>query len=579
MIAGNQMDQVPQGDMAFRGVNARLRPSLLPPGYVSSARNMRFTRGSIEPRKGLTLFPLSNKAASFSATITPFTTVYGACVFEDPSSVKWMVIAADGNIYVTRPGMTARVLPLPAATTITAAVDFTQCNNVLMMHRGTSLSQLVMDNLDLPWREVPFLPNDEANLAQNPTDGTSPIPNAAWGVALQNRLILPDATQGKDVLACSDYFNYTRYQPTLEAFRVNAGEDESLVAAFPVPTPDDTPSSALAVFKDNSVFIISGIVGDLSGLARQDVTREYSTANRKAIIKTGRDVWFMAAGRGVSSITQTSQNKWQGVDVPVSTDISPIIDRINWSASSVLRAAKVGNLSYWAVPLDGATANNAMLVYDHEQQAWAGYDTGVAVKEFLVFPWMGVDRLWILTTAGYIGLYEVGASDQTGASTFAAIAGEFTTRGYALRSTLGRVRAKEITLQLSTWNPRYSLSAVLDGVNESRAIATAKTRDRTKYDKPHTRAAWVSTNTNNDHATAYRQDYSAPIGTGSTRFYLNTAGVNFSREQESTERYRVPNGARGQTVQFQLTSDQGRVSCHGIAVETVEVDKRKERKL
>lgn len=576
MIAGNTMDEVPQGDAAFRGVNARLRPSLLSPGYVSSARNVRFTTGSIETRRGLKLFPVTNKAASFSATITPFTTVYGACVFEDPNSAKWMVIAADGNVYVTRPGLTARVLPLPAGVTITSAVEFTQVNSVLLMHRGVDLASLILDNLDLPWRTKPLLPNDAQFVAQNPTDGTSAIPNTTWGVAVQNRMVFPDATQGKDVLGVTDYFNITRFQPTLEAFRVNAGEDESIIAAFPVPTPDDTPSSALAVFKDNSVFIISGIVGDLSGLARQDVTREYSAASRKAIIKRGRDVVFMAAGRGISSITQTETNKWQGVDVPVSTDITPIIARINWSASAAIRAAAVGNFDYWAVPLDGATANNAIIVYDREQQAFAGYDTGVAVKEFLIFPWMGVDRLWILTTAGYIGLYEEGSSDQTAAGSFAAIAGEFTTRGYALRSKLGRVRAEEITLQLSTWNPRFSLSAIMDGVNESRAIATNKTRDRTKYDRPHTAARWDAHNTNNDHDTPYRQDYSVAL-TGND-FNLGS-GVSFGRAQESTERYHVPAGARGQTVQFQLTSDRGRVSCHGVAIETVEVERVKGRKL
>lgn len=40
------------GDQYFIGVNMRLHPSMLPPGYVSEAINARFNDGVAEPRKG-----------------------------------------------------------------------------------------------------------------------------------------------------------------------------------------------------------------------------------------------------------------------------------------------------------------------------------------------------------------------------------------------------------------------------------------------------------------------------------------------------------------------------------------------
>jgi hypothetical protein len=41
------------GDEGFVGVNMRLHPSLLPPGYASEAINVRFNDGVAETRKGL----------------------------------------------------------------------------------------------------------------------------------------------------------------------------------------------------------------------------------------------------------------------------------------------------------------------------------------------------------------------------------------------------------------------------------------------------------------------------------------------------------------------------------------------
>lgn len=48
------------GDTYFIGVNMRLHPSMLPPGYVSEAVNARFNDGVAEPRKGYVRLPWIN---------------------------------------------------------------------------------------------------------------------------------------------------------------------------------------------------------------------------------------------------------------------------------------------------------------------------------------------------------------------------------------------------------------------------------------------------------------------------------------------------------------------------------------
>lgn len=559
----------PMGDVAWTGVNARLRASLLEPGWAAAAVNMRFTDGTPRTRDGFAILPWTNTAGGSAPTA--ITGLQGVGVFKDPDDQRWIIFAANGATYYCGPHTMARSIALPSGVSISGQdIEFVQCMDVLIMLRGTDAAPLVLTAVTAAWREIEQRTNDPAFSPENPSDGTETIPNAAWGVAMQNRLILPDAAQGPDILAASDFLNYTRYQPTLGAFRVNQGDDEGIVGAFPIPTPDSTPASALAVFKERSIYIVSGIVGDLSGLALQEVTKEYSAACRRAVWRVGTDVWFMAAGRGVSSIRQTAENKWQGLDTPVSRDIQPIIDRINWQAADCVRAAKVGNLSYIAVPIDGATANNAILVFDHLNGAWAGYDTGVAVQEFLPFSYLGVERLFIFTTAGYFGLYEQGQVDQLTGSTRQDVSVSLTTRGYAVQ--LGRQRAQQFRMQFRTWSPRYTVTVTEDGHRESQTLVSQKTKSRTRYYLPHTRAPWVATNANDDHGTPYREDYSLDWSSG---VGFGSNGIDLSAKQETQEVYRVPRSSRGHTVQFTIANDRGVLDLHGVEVRSSIIDRRK----
>ena len=600
MNFNSQPDEPPQGDAEFRGVNARLRPALLPPGALSAGRNIRCTAGTMRTREGLAFKPWFNNPdnvgllAPLNVGLTgpggvplmgpggpvrnpaPLSNFQGWGVFSDSDDQRWIVFAANGKVYYTKPGNTARPIGLPSGVSIAGqSVEFVSCNNSLLMFRGEGAAPLQTFAVTSDFMAISPLDNDPLTRGQNPDDGTSLIPNAEWGVVLQQRLILPNHVLGPGILSASDYLNYTRYQPTLESFRCNAGTNGALLAAFPVPTPDDSPSSALLVFLDDpSIRIISGIAGDLSGLARTDITEDYTCVNRKAIWRVGREVWFVAPGRGVCSLKQTETNKWQGVDVPMSLDLQPLFSRINWSQGSKIRGVKVGNKSYIAAPLNGSLTNNVLFVYDHEMQSWAGYDDGIAAQELLGFNFMGVDRLVVLTTGGYMGLHEQGSRDATGPTSWQAIGTSGTTRGYAVRSSLGRQRVTAIHLQLRTWNPRYSITATLSGANQTVTVASAKTRSRTKYYRPHTKPRWDATNVNDDHGTRDREDYSVDL-TSATHL----TNMNLDLFQEVTETLRVPPSVRGQHISFTLGNDQGLVELCGVSLETVKVDRRKGTKV
>lgn len=88
---------------------------------------------------------------------------------------------------------------------------------------------------------------------------------------------------------------------------------------------------------------------------------------------------------------------------------------------------------------------------------------------------------------------------------------EIITRGYRLPSSPARSKALSGTLFLETWFPKYSASAITDGVEEEKLIFTDRQKDRLKYYRPFDKPDWDQTNTNDDHATKQREDYSSLV--------------------------------------------------------------------
>ena len=95
------------GDTAFVGVNQKLSPDKLKPGFVSDAVNVRFDNGVIKPRKGLKKVGWVNQTNTEITShstggrhigFKPFSNVKGVGKFSDPIGVNWLIIAsAEGS--------------------------------------------------------------------------------------------------------------------------------------------------------------------------------------------------------------------------------------------------------------------------------------------------------------------------------------------------------------------------------------------------------------------------------------------------------------------------------------------------
>jgi hypothetical protein len=139
-------------------------------------------------------------------------------------------------------------------------------------------------------------------------------------------------------------------------------------------------------------------------------------------------------------------------------------------------------------------------------------------------------------------------------------------------------RARSLDLALATWNPRYSVQIITEGVARSKRVVTDRTRSRTRYARPYDKRPWDPTNVNDDFLTPHRGDYSVRLEHGpfnpqlSTPLYLGAAGMVLDHHQEVL--HRIALNSEGRSQQIRITNAQGRIRILGAAADTHPGDKK-----
>lgn len=554
----------PEGDGAFLGVNARLHPNQLSPGEVASAINARFDEGRISTRKGVRIMAWGAQtyADVEPGTITPYGSVILAESFSDPFGYEWLIIVTETGVYRTRQGATGLPISLPPGEGVTGATDLIQTYNGMVMLRGADADPLYMTDVDSGWRILPAADS-----------GLEALPKSTQGIYFQNRLFTVDArtdAEHRDSVWVSDFgatSSVLQGELAYQSFKINQGSADRLVALAKF---NDT---TLIAAKERSIYVVSNIYGDNSSLATNarldEVTRQYGCRAARSFVQVGADLWFLAHRRGICSIRQTETNALQGVDIPVSRDIQPLIDRINWEHAGNSVAAVHENRVFFAVPLDNSTYNNAILVYSTLTQKWAGYDTSTAikVKDFVQFTYGGVVRQGWVSTDGFVCLYEDGytdeVGDESGTITAQPIATTVRTRGYGGGSS-GWKRFTRTVSQVLTWNTSLTITSVMDGRGETASV-TSKTVDNTRYLRPHGKAAWSADNDDDDWDTAFRDDYAVEVNDMKVTATDGTGTVAFDILQEKKIENYV--NQKGQYMQLEYATTRGRMEIAGVVVD------------
>lgn len=552
------------GDGAFAGVDCRRDPGQLEDGLVAWAENERFTNGVAEPRKGIRKLNWGAQGYLDDSPeiIRPYPQVVHAETFQDPTTgAEWLIIATVDGIFRTRPGQRGVPLALPSGTVIPTTSKLIQTYNGMVLLRGEDYDPLYMADLDAGFSVLPA-----AGV------GKQAIPPSSDGVYFQNRLFTVDARDAviyRDGVFVSDIGAVTSVlqgDAVVNQFKINQGSADRLRSVFKF---NDT---TLVCGKDRSMYVVTSIYGDNASIAdnaRLDqVTAEYGCRAPRSFVQVGKDVWFLAHRRGVASIAQTETNALQGVDIPVSRDIQPIIDRINWEWAGGAVSAAWGNRVYIAVPLDDAQVNDTVLVYDTINKRWAGIDNGPAITSVVAwvkFTYGGEVRLGFVSADGYLNLYEDGlldhVGDEAGAITYESVPWKLHTRGYG-GLTAGRKHFQGVRLALTSWWPQYSVVARVEGVREQRTIGSGITADRTRYTRPFTADPYVTTNANDDFHAPYREDYSLDP---SVAVDPGDNGLSPDMHQEAERSWYL--NESGRWLQLQLEGSQGRCEIRGVLVD------------
>lgn len=430
------------------------------------------------------------------------------------------------------------------------------------------------------------------------------MPNASHGVHVANRIIVPtkyDASSTaysnkRDFIAVSDALDH-KHTFFNQLFRINFGSNSEVQDLLVFD------ENRVLIMKDLDVHMMTGfIVTDAnstltSSASVQPVIQNYGVPNRGASVVVGSNVFFYASRRGIVSMAQTEQSKVRGVDLPLSEPIQPLIDRIDARNESKIRLAYWDNKLWVACPIDGGNngENNALLVYDFLNQAWVSHDDGTAIKpkEFFVAEYNNSQRLFYIGTDGFINLVEeqyegddVADLSKLDGVTTEQISSFLLTRGYG-QPSVDHKNYRTATVNIKTWNPKFTVKARPDGVEEGQTLCTDRTKSRLNYYRPFDAAPFTPTNANLDHATPYREDYSVAL-INANEFSLTSeadeeltteggdliyqeaydpteadrlnlgSGVQLDRMQETMEPFALT-PRMGRYTQLEITNTQGRI--------------------
>lgn len=196
------------------------------------------------------------------------------------------------------------------------------------------------------------------------------------------------------------------------SIRVGAGDGDPIVTASELPTTALT-SFLIAVMKRNSVWLVNADPSQSpANWQILKVGPGIGIVGKRAFCQFGSDLYIFTRD-GIRSVRRMQSAAGQYELSPaMSVPMQPYIDRINWSAASGIVGTKYKELALWAVPLDGANSNNAVLVYNGRLGKWAGVWTGWTPVNFAVSQFGNVAALNVADTNGQVNLFKDGSSIQ-----------------------------------------------------------------------------------------------------------------------------------------------------------------------
>jgi hypothetical protein len=209
--------------------------------------------------------------------------------------------------------------------------------------------------------------------------GFTHMPAPPYAIYHQRRLVMPfkytvnDAensytlTGNADEIIASDILDPDTYDQIYGQYRFNAGTADFNVGLH------SFANDTLIVFNRNSIHEVRGMI-DLKNASSRLITDEVGLVARQSVVQVGSSVIFLS-DNGVYNLQFLDEYNLRGGEVPMSEAISATMKRINQNAWEKSVAVYFDNRYFLAVPLDGNSTNNAILVYSFLNKQWESIDT------------------------------------------------------------------------------------------------------------------------------------------------------------------------------------------------------------
>jgi hypothetical protein len=222
------------------------------------------------------------------------------------------------------------------------------------------------------------------------------VPPADFAFYFQNRIVCKISNTE---LAVGDILSET-FDFTLNNFIINQGGNDSIVGVLPWIENQFLVFMAKSIyiaFVEPTTYVIGAAPGANSSITV--VTTQVGCLSRKSIASAGQFVFFLS-GKGVHMITPQLDLKVIGNTLPLSEPIDDFFDTLNYAAASKSVSSYYDNRFFMALPINGSTRPNAIIVYNVLNQNWEcidTYPTGLYIDDYAICQYAQKRRQFILT--------------------------------------------------------------------------------------------------------------------------------------------------------------------------------------
>ncbi len=255
----------------------------------------------------------------------------------------------------------------------------------------------------------------------------------------------PQKRSNNDEIIASDILDSDTFDAIGGQLKITGGSADYIVGLEPFT------ENTLVVFARRSIHQVTGVSGSLADVQVNVITPEVGCSARRSIVQIANKIFFLS-DQGVYGLEFLDQYNLRGLEVPLSEAIQPYIDRINQDYVDKATGAFFNQRYYLAIPIDGSTENNIILVYNTLNQGWESIDSvdsaGFNVRDMLVAREGAENALYITTSEG--GVHKVEGFDggdqvsvQAGtASQTKDVISKLTTREYDMEAIDRKVFAR-----------------------------------------------------------------------------------------------------------------------------------------